>query len=72
MDYVEWADEYMENARRVQLVIEKKKALLNDKKLSSDAQKSIRDTIIAYRRIYRELVSTARILRDRAGESYEA
>ena len=72
MNYVEWADEYLENARRIQRVIEKKKALLNDSDLSSDKRKCISDTIVAYRRIYRELVTTARILRSRAGESYEA
>ena len=33
MNYSEWADEYLENADRVLSVIEKKKALLNDKKL---------------------------------------
>ena len=72
MDYVEWADEYLENARRVKGVIEKKKALLNDKTLSKDAKKCVNDTIVAYRRIYRELLTTAKLLRGRAGESYEA
>lgn len=63
MNYSEWADEYLENADRVLSVIEKKKALLNDKKLNSDARKSISDTIIAYRGIYRELLRTAELLR---------
>mgnify|MGYP006988907171 CR=1 FL=1 len=65
MNYSEWADEYLENADRVLSVIEKKKALLNDKKLNSDARKSISDTIIAYRGIYRELLRTAELLRAR-------
>ena len=65
MNYSEWADEYLENADRVLSVIEKKKALLNDKKLNSDARKSISDTIIAYRGIYRELLRTAELLRVR-------
>ena len=65
MNYSEWAAEYLENADRVLSVIEKKKALLNDKKLNSDARKSISDTIIAYRGIYRELLRTAELLRVR-------
>ncbi len=65
MNYSEWAAEYLENADRVLSVIEKKKALLNDKKLNSDARKSISDTIIAYRGIYRELLRTAELLRAR-------
>ena len=65
MNYSEWADEYLENADRVLSVIEKKKALLNDKQLNSDARKSISDTIIAYRGIYRELLRTAELLRAR-------
>lgn len=65
MNYSEWAAEYLENADRVLSVLEKKKALLNDKKLNSDARKSISDTIIAYRGIYRELLRTAELLRAR-------
>lgn len=65
MNYNEWADEYMENADRMMNVILKKKALLNDKKLSSDARKSISDTLIVYRRIYRELLAVADYLRAR-------
>lgn len=65
MNYNEWAAEYMENADRIMNVILKKKALLNDKKLSSDARKSISDTLFEYRRIYRELLSTADHLRAR-------
>ncbi|MBQ9680064.1 MAG: hypothetical protein IJV48_05230 [Ruminococcus sp.] len=65
MNYNEWAAEYMENADRIMNVILKKKALLNDKKLSSDARKSISDTLIAYRRIYREMLAVADHLRAR-------
>ena len=65
MNYSEWAAEYRENACRVQKVIEKKKALLKDKKLNSDTRKSISDAIIAYQRIYRELLKTAEYLRAR-------
>lgn len=65
MNYSEWAAEYLEDAGRIRRVIEKKKCLLNDRKLNSDVRKSISDTIIAYRRIYRELVRVAGHLRER-------
>ena len=67
MDYNEWADEYMENARRVLSVIEKKKELLNDRRLGKDARKQLSDVIITYRCIYRELLASAEHLRSRAG-----
>lgn len=66
MDYNEWAEEYREEALRVLGVIEKKKALLNEKKLTADSRKQLNDVIIAYRRIYRELVKTAEHLSGRA------
>ena len=69
MNYVEWADEYFENARRVRNVIEKKKLLMKNEKMTADARKAVSDAIIAYRRIYRELLQTAEHLRSRAGES---
>jgi len=71
MNYNEWAVEYRENADRILSVIKKKKSLLNDKKLNSDARKSISDSIIAYRAIYRELLRTAELLRTR-GIPHEA
>ncbi len=67
MNYVEWAEEYMTEARRVLGVIEKKKGLLNDCKLNKDARKQISDIIITYRCIYRELLAVAEHLRTRAG-----
>ncbi len=73
MNYIEWADEYLEDACRVLEVIEKKKAHLNEPKLTADTRKQLNDVIIAYRCIYRELLSTAEHLRRRAGGSgYEA
>ncbi len=69
MDYFEWAGEYAENALRVRQVIEKKKRLLNDRGLSSDARKALTECIISYRVIYRELLHTAETLRKR-GEAY--
>ena len=63
MNYCEWADEYLCDARRVRNVIEKKKALLNDKNLTADD---------AYRKIYRELLKTAEHLRQRGENHREA
>ena len=71
MDYGEWAAEYLENADRVKAVIEKKRTLLNDKKLTADERKTLSDTIKAYRGIYRDLLRIAGHLRQR-GERYHA
>lgn len=72
MNYCEWAAAYQEDAGRVLNVIEKKKVLLNDKQLNADMRKSIGDMIIEYRRIYRELLKTAELLRLRGGARHEA
>ena len=72
MNYCEWAAAYREDACRVLSVIEKKKALLNDKTLNADTRKSIGDSIIEYRRIYRELLKTAEHLRTRGGNAHAA
>lgn len=69
MNYCEWADEYLCDARRIRLVIEKKKTLLNDKKLTKDVRKSLNDAISAYRKIYYELLKTAEHLRQRGEQS---
>lgn len=55
MNYLEWAEEYYENARRVLEVIEKKKKNLYNKRITADMRKSLCDAIKAYRRIYYEL-----------------
>lgn len=67
MNYCEWAQAYQDDACRVLNVIEKKKALLNDKKLNADTRKAIGDAIVEYRRIYHELLKTAEHLRSRGG-----
>lgn len=72
MDYCEWAAAYQKDACRILNVIEKKKTLLNDKKLNADMRKSIGDAIIEYRRIYYELLKTAEHLRLRGGSFHEA
>ena len=72
MNYCEWATEYRQDAGRILSVIEKKKSLLNDKKLNADTRKSIGDAITQYRRIYRELLKTAEHLRSRGAMYHEA
>ena len=67
MNYVEWADEYYENALRVKNVMERKKAQLNEKNLTADGRKRLCDEIKAYRVIYHELCSVGDTLRGRAG-----
>ena len=72
MNYGEWAETYRQDACRVLSVIEKKKALLNDKKLNADTRKMIVDAVVEYRRIYRELLKTAEHLRARGGMTHAA
>ena len=66
MNYIEWAEEYDLNALRVKSVIDRKKQLLNDQKLTADTRKRLNDEIKAYRRIYRELSDIGDLLRRRA------
>ncbi len=66
MNYLEWAEQYFTDARRIHAVIEKKRALLKSGKLTPDARKTLSDTIITYRCIYRELLRTAQHLKSRA------
>ena len=72
MDYREWAAAYREDACRVLDVIEKKKTLLNDKKLSSDTRKMIGESLVVYRRIHRELLKTAEHLQRRGDRHHAA
>ena len=72
MNYLEWADEYFQDAVRVQAVMKKKKLLMNDA-TSAEQKKKLGDDIKAYRRIYRELLDIGDTLRRRAGgETLEA
>ena len=66
MDYVEWAEEYRENALRVKQVIKKKQMQLNEKNISADLHKRLTDEIKEYRRIFYELCEVERTLRERA------
>ena len=65
MNYIEWADEYYENALRVKAVIDKKKKRMKEEKLTADERKKLTDDIKAYRQIYRELTEIGDTLRDR-------
>ena len=70
MNYVEWAEEYYLNARRVKSVLERKKQLLKEKgPLTADERKRIIDSIKQYRSIYRELLEIGDTLAMRAGGS---
>jgi hypothetical protein len=69
MNYVEWAEEYRENALRIQQVIKKKQRQLNGKHLSADLHKRLTDEIKAYRRIFYELCQVEKTLLERAGGS---
>jgi hypothetical protein len=67
MNYVEWAEEYHQNALRIKQVINRKKQQLNEKHLSADRHKRLTDEIKAYRRIFYELCEVEETLRERAG-----
>ncbi len=72
MNYFEWAKEYVDEADKVLGVIEKKKRMMKEAGLSRDDKKTLLDTVIAYRCIYRDLLRTASMLRERAGEKTDA
>ncbi|MBQ6626094.1 MAG: hypothetical protein IIX27_02245 [Ruminococcus sp.] len=65
MDYVKWSDEYMQQARNLLTVIEKKKKLLRN--ANADEQHSLNADIIQLRNIYYECMLTAKHLLERAG-----
>ena len=65
MDYVKWSDEYMQQARNLLTVIEKKKKLLRN--ATADEQHSLNADIIQLRNIYYECMLTAKHLLERAG-----
>ncbi len=69
MNYLEWAEEYYENARRIFGVIEKRKAML--KNASKDERKQLQEDILKYRSIYYDLMRTAEHLAQRAEKESE-
>lgn len=62
-DYTRWADEYEENASKIQLSIDKRKQKLRNKKLNADAKKTLQDEIIALQAIRRELLDCSAKIR---------
>ena len=66
MNYIEWAEEYYQNALRIKSVIEKKKGMLNEK-ISADTRQKLIDDIRAYRNIYYDLTRIGDTLLERAG-----
>lgn len=66
MNYIEWAEEYEQNALRVKSVIDHKTGLLNEA-LTADSRKKLLDDIAQYRTIYYELNRIGSLLRGRAG-----
>lgn len=65
MDYIKWSQEYLDEAKKLLLVIEKKKQKL--KKATRDERKTLNADIIRLRNIYYECMLTAKHLRERAG-----
>lgn len=65
IDYDKWADEYEESARKIQQIIQKEKKRLLKTKLTADRKKARSNALLQYRAIYRELIRTAHVLRQR-------
>lgn len=71
MNYTKWADEYKKDAERVLGIVDKYKEKLKSENLSKDERGSIQRVITAYRCIYRELLKTAKHLRQRGENDCE-
>ena len=65
MDYIKWSQEYLDEANKLLLVIEKKKQKLKNATL--DEKQTLNSDIIRLRNIYYECMLTAKHLRERAG-----
>lgn len=65
MDYIKWSQEYLDEAKKLLLVIEKKKQKL--KNATPDERQTLNSDIIRLRNIYYECMLTAKHLRERAG-----
>lgn len=63
--YSKWASEYESDAQKVYETIQKKREEL--KTASKDRAYELQNVITVYRRIYREMCDTARLLRRRGG-----
>lgn len=70
MNYVKWSQEYLDEAKKLLKVIEKKKQKL--KNATPDERKTLCSDIIHLRNIYYECMLTAKHLRERAGVMSDA
>lgn len=70
MNYVEWAEEYYADARRIEDVISKKKQRMNDESLTAERRQKLTEDICSYRQIRRELIDIADLLMRRARGAY--
>ncbi|MBQ4128414.1 MAG: hypothetical protein IJD68_01420 [Ruminococcus sp.] len=70
MDYIKWSQEYVNEARKILRIIDRKKALL--KRSTPDERHVINAQIIKLRNIYYDNMLTAKHLRQRAKELLDA
>lgn len=65
LDYKQWAEEYEENARRIQQIILREKERMVNSDLSAEQKNRISIQLRIYRSINRELIKTVSLLRQR-------
>ncbi len=65
LDYKQWAEEYEENARRIQQIILREKERMVYSDLSAEQKNRISIQLRMYRSINRELIKTVSLLRQR-------
>lgn len=70
MDYIKWSQEYIDDANKLLVAIERKKAKL--KCATLDERHTINADIIKLRNIYYECMLVAKHLSERAGEMQRA
>ena len=69
MDYMKWAEQYETDAAKIHDAIERKKDLKR-KWVTADQRQQLNGEIAEFRRIYRELLSIAHSLRERAKDEH--
>lgn len=70
MNYIEWAEEYINDAEKIKKVIDKYYKLLKDGETTNE--ENINSVIASYRYIYYDLINTAKMLKARAKENVDA
>ena len=70
MNYIEWAEEYINDAKKIKKVIDKYYKLLKDGETTNE--ENINSVIASYRYIYYDLINTAKMLKARAKENADA